>query len=98
MDTQLPVVFFFLLWGKPRYIRPKFQSLRTSVNKITCFVREQCVDPYQPLQDPVGHPVMHQSAIKHTTGEAVFVDDMPPISQELFLAVVTSTRAHAKIM
>ncbi|KAI4574829.1 hypothetical protein MJT46_004108 [Ovis ammon polii x Ovis aries] len=58
----------------------------------------QCVDPYQPLQDPVGHPVMHQSAIKHTTGEAVFVDDMPPISQELFLAVVTSTRAHAKII
>ncbi|XFF75074.1 hypothetical protein AB1E18_001293 [Capra hircus] len=58
----------------------------------------QCVDPHQPLQDPVGHPVMHQSAIKHTTGEAVFVDDMPPISQELFLAVVTSTRAHAKII
>uniref|UniRef100_A0A4W2IRU8 aldehyde oxidase n=1 Tax=Bos indicus x Bos taurus TaxID=30522 RepID=A0A4W2IRU8_BOBOX len=48
--------------------------------------------------NPVGHPVMHQSAIKHTTGEAVFVDDMPPISQELFLAVVTSTRAHAKII
>uniref|UniRef100_A0A4W2IR68 aldehyde oxidase n=1 Tax=Bos indicus x Bos taurus TaxID=30522 RepID=A0A4W2IR68_BOBOX len=58
----------------------------------------QCVDPHQPPQDPVGHPVMHQSAIKHTTGEAVFVDDMPPISQELFLAVVTSTRAHAKII
>ncbi|KAB1279436.1 Aldehyde oxidase 4 [Camelus dromedarius] len=58
----------------------------------------QCVDPYQPPQDPVGHPIMHQSAIKHTTGEAVFVDDMPPVAQELFLAVVTSTRAHAKIM
>ncbi|XP_057359695.1 aldehyde oxidase 4-like isoform X2 [Manis pentadactyla] len=58
----------------------------------------QCVDPYQSPQDPVGHPVMHQSAIKHTTGEAVFIDDMPPIAQELFLAVVTSTRAHAKII
>ncbi|XP_037066290.1 aldehyde oxidase 4 isoform X2 [Peromyscus leucopus] len=57
----------------------------------------QCVDPSQPQQDPVGHPVMHQSAIKHTTGEAIFVDDMPPVDQELFLAVVTSTRAHAKI-
>ncbi|XP_019491152.1 PREDICTED: aldehyde oxidase 4-like [Hipposideros armiger] len=57
----------------------------------------QCVDPRQPPQDPVGHPVMHQSAIKHTTGEAVYVDDMPPIAQELFLAPVTSTRAHAKI-
>uniref|UniRef100_A0A8C6EJW0 FAD-binding PCMH-type domain-containing protein n=1 Tax=Microcebus murinus TaxID=30608 RepID=A0A8C6EJW0_MICMU len=58
----------------------------------------QCVDPYQPPQDPVGHPVMHQSAIKHATGQAVFIDDMPPIDQELFLAVVTSTRAHAKII
>ncbi|XP_066201736.1 aldehyde oxidase 4-like [Saccopteryx leptura] len=57
----------------------------------------QCVDPHQPPQDPIGHPIMHQSAIKHATGEAVYVDDMPPIAQELFLAVVTSTRAHAKI-
>ncbi|KAF3824242.1 hypothetical protein GH733_008527, partial [Mirounga leonina] len=58
----------------------------------------QCVDPYQSPQDPVGHPVMHQSAIKHATGEAVFSDDMPPIAQELFLAVTTSTRTHAKII
>ncbi|XP_060224379.1 aldehyde oxidase 4 isoform X2 [Meriones unguiculatus] len=57
----------------------------------------QCVDPSQPQQDPVGHPIMHQSAIKHATGEAIYVDDMPPIDQELFLAVVTSTRAHARI-
>uniref|UniRef100_A0A8D1NLL3 FAD-binding PCMH-type domain-containing protein n=1 Tax=Sus scrofa TaxID=9823 RepID=A0A8D1NLL3_PIG len=67
-------------------------------SKISCFIHKQCVDPSQPPQDPVGHPVMHQSAIKHATGEAVFVDDMPPIAQELFLAVVTSTRAHAKII
>ncbi|KAL1770760.1 aldehyde oxidase 4 [Sigmodon hispidus] len=58
----------------------------------------QCVDPKQPQQDPVGRPVMHQSAIKHATGEAVFVDDIQPIDQELALAVVTSTRAHAKII
>ncbi|XP_006862100.1 PREDICTED: aldehyde oxidase-like [Chrysochloris asiatica] len=58
----------------------------------------ECVNPYQLPQDPVGRPVMHQSAIKHTTGEAVFCDDMPSIAQELFLAPVTSTRAHAKIM
>uniref|UniRef100_A0A8D0PX95 FAD-binding PCMH-type domain-containing protein n=1 Tax=Sus scrofa TaxID=9823 RepID=A0A8D0PX95_PIG len=73
-------------------------SLDTLACKISCFIHKQCVDPSQPPQDPVGHPVMHQSAIKHATGEAVFVDDMPPIAQELFLAVVTSTRAHAKII
>uniref|UniRef100_G1Q5J1 aldehyde oxidase n=1 Tax=Myotis lucifugus TaxID=59463 RepID=G1Q5J1_MYOLU len=60
--------------------------------------QEQCVNPHQPPQDPVGHPMMHQSAIKHATGEAVYVDDMPPIAQELILAAVTSTRAHAKII
>ncbi|XP_037377774.1 aldehyde oxidase 4-like [Talpa occidentalis] len=58
----------------------------------------QCVDPCQPPQDPVGHPMMHQSAIKHTTGEAVYIDDMPPVDEELFLAVVTSTRTYAKII
>ncbi|XP_077010735.1 aldehyde oxidase 4-like [Tamandua tetradactyla] len=58
----------------------------------------QCVDPNQSPQDPIGRPIMHQSALKHATGEAVYVDDMPPFSQELFLAVVTSTRAHAKII
>lgn len=58
----------------------------------------QCVDPHQPQQDLVGHPIMHQSAIKHTTGEAVYIDDIPPIAEELFLAPVTSSRAHAKII
>lgn len=72
--------------------------MRMSGSKITGFFHEQCVNPHQPPQDPVGHPMMHQSAIKHATGEAVYVDDMPPVAQELFLAVVTSTRAHAKIM
>ncbi|KAH0511696.1 Aldehyde oxidase 4 [Microtus ochrogaster] len=65
--------------------------------KVRRWLNKMCVDPNQPQQDPVGRPVMHQSAIKHATGEAIFIDDMPPLDQELFLAVVTSTRAHAKI-
>ncbi|XP_044524995.1 aldehyde oxidase 3-like [Gracilinanus agilis] len=58
----------------------------------------ECIDFHQPLQDPVGRPIMHQSGIKHATGEAMFCDDMPAIDEELFLAVVTSTRPHAKII
>ncbi|XP_072468932.1 aldehyde oxidase 4-like isoform X1 [Notamacropus eugenii] len=58
----------------------------------------QCVDPHQSPQDPVGHPVMHQSGLKHATGEAVYNDDIPRVDEELLLAVVTSTRAHAKIL
>lgn len=41
---------------------------------------------------------MHQSGIKHATGEAVYIDDIHPVDGELSLAVVTSIKAHAKIM
>ncbi|ESO05727.1 hypothetical protein HELRODRAFT_77403 [Helobdella robusta] len=46
----------------------------------------------------VGQPVMHSSALKHCTGEAVYVDDMPRYKDELFLSFVLSTKAHAKIL
>ncbi|TEA29022.1 hypothetical protein DBR06_SOUSAS17610030, partial [Sousa chinensis] len=49
-------------------------------------------------QDPVGHPIMHLSGIKHATGEAIYCDDMPAVDRELFLTFVTSSRAHAKIV
>ncbi|XP_006862101.1 PREDICTED: aldehyde oxidase-like [Chrysochloris asiatica] len=61
-------------------------------------VSKESVAPQQPPHDPVGRPIMHQSGIKHATGEAVFCDDMPAFSEELFLAVVTSTRPHAKLI
>lgn len=32
------------------------------------------------------------------TGEAVYVDDIPPVDQELSIAFVTSKKAHAKIV
>lgn len=51
----------------------------------------------QPAQDPVGRPVVHRAALSQATGEAVYCDDLPHIDGELFLAIVTSTRAHAKI-
>lgn len=51
----------------------------------------------QSDQDPVGRPIMHRSAISQTTGEAVYCDDIPRTDGELFLALVTSSRAHAKI-
>ncbi|KAG8520970.1 Aldehyde oxidase [Galemys pyrenaicus] len=58
----------------------------------------QKIDTKQLPQDPIGHPVMHLSGIKHATGEAIYCDDMPAMDQELFLTLVTSSRAHAKIV
>ncbi|KAK2108635.1 Alternative oxidase, mitochondrial precursor [Saguinus oedipus] len=58
----------------------------------------QKIGPKQHPEDPVGHPIMHLSGVKHATGEAIYCDDMPPVDQELFLTFVTSSRAHAKIV
>ncbi|XP_062942296.1 aldehyde oxidase 2 [Cynocephalus volans] len=58
----------------------------------------QSVDSHQPLQDPVGRPIMHLSGLKHATGEAIFCDDIPMVDKELFMALLTSSRAHAKII
>ena len=41
---------------------------------------------------------MHLSGLKHATGEAEFCDDIPLVDKELHMALVTSTRAYAKIM
>ncbi|XP_040331733.1 aldehyde oxidase 2 [Herpailurus yagouaroundi] len=60
--------------------------------------RYQSVDSHQSLQDPVGRPIMHLSGLKHATGEAIFCDDIPMVDRELFMVLVTSTKAHAKII
>ncbi|XP_070711719.1 aldehyde oxidase 6 [Pempheris klunzingeri] len=69
----------------PREIQPGLQEF-------------QHVPKDQSNQDPVGRPIMHRSAIVQTTGEAVYCDDLPRTDGELFLALVTSSRAHAKIL
>ena len=36
--------------------------------------------PGQMSHDPVGRPLGHMSALKQVTGEAIYVDDMPPMA------------------
>ncbi|XP_076442699.1 xanthine dehydrogenase/oxidase-like [Babylonia areolata] len=43
-------------------------------------------------------PVVHRSAYKQTTGEAVYVDDMAPRKGELHLALVLSSQARARLI
>jgi len=47
--------------------------------------------------EPIGKPFPHAAGLLCSTGEAVFVDDMPQLRNELFMEFVTSTEAHAKI-
>lgn len=46
----------------------------------------------------MGRPLVHTSAFNQTTGEAVYVDDIPHLENELHAALVLSSRAHAKIL
>ncbi|XP_058982542.1 xanthine dehydrogenase [Musca domestica] len=56
------------------------------------------VSSTQSQCDPVGRPKVHASAFKQVTGEAVYCDDVPRTENELYLALVLSTKAHAKIL
>src|SRR5581483_9622616 len=50
----------------------------------------------EPLT-PLHQPLLHESGLKHTSGEARYVDDLPPPAGLLVAQVVTSPHAHARI-
>ncbi|KAL0969405.1 hypothetical protein UPYG_G00227010 [Umbra pygmaea] len=58
----------------------------------------QAVPEGQNQEDVVGRPMMHLSAMKQATGEAVYCDDIPLYENELYLCLITSTKAHARIL
>jgi xanthine dehydrogenase/oxidase len=41
---------------------------------------------------------MHLSGMKQVTGEALYVDDLPKLENELYGAIVGSAHASAKIL
>ena len=47
---------------------------------------------------PLGLPVPMVAGLSLATGQATFVEDMPKTSNELFMALVCSTVAHAKLL
>nr|XP_018916770.1 PREDICTED: xanthine dehydrogenase [Bemisia tabaci] len=54
--------------------------------------------PNETRNDLVGRPIVHMSAFKQAAGEAIYCDDIPRNEQELYLAYVISSRAHAKLL
>lgn len=56
------------------------------------------VSPNQPKTDPIHRPEVHLSALKQATGEAIYCDDIPKHENELYLALVLTQKAHAKII
>ncbi len=46
----------------------------------------------------VGAPIAHDSAIKHATGRAIYVDDIPEPPRTLHAQIGMSSKAHARIV
>ncbi|KAG9294304.1 hypothetical protein G9A89_021663 [Geosiphon pyriformis] len=46
----------------------------------------------------IGQSLPHVSALKHVTGEAIYVDDIPKMHGELYGALLLSQQAHARII
>ncbi len=51
----------------------------------------------RPSKGKTGQSMKHESAEKHVTGKAVYVDDMPEYPNQLHVVVGGSKHAHAKI-
>lgn len=80
----------------PEYQRSGSHLFHTLEPKSTQFFEK--VPDNQVNTDPVGRTNIHMSAYKQATGEAIYIDDMPKWENELYLALVLSTKAHAKIL
>ncbi|KAH9487576.1 hypothetical protein Btru_072338 [Bulinus truncatus] len=72
------------------------QPLESPITKATQVIG--AVDSRDQSLYPVGRPEAHLSALQHSTGEAQYIDDMPPLDGELYLSLVTSTKPFAKIL
>src|SRR3954464_8356553 len=45
----------------------------------------------------VGKDIAHDSAVTHVTGESIFLDDLPPLADELLAGIVPSPVAHGRV-
>lgn len=80
----------------PETYKSASQGFRSLPKKSSQYF--QIVPSTQEKNDLVGKPIVHLSAFKQAAGEALYCDDMPFTEGELYLCLVLSTRAHAKIV
>lgn len=68
----------------------------TKIPKSSQLFEKICGD--QNIYDPIGRPKVHASAFKQACGEAQYCDDIPPMDGEVYMGLVFSTKARAKIL
>ncbi|XP_072027839.1 xanthine dehydrogenase/oxidase-like [Amphiura filiformis] len=80
----------------PSLTTPEFTSIPRKVPHGSTLY--QPVPKDQPDIDPIGRPIVHRSALQQASGEAVFVDDLPPVQGELYIAFVLPPRGRARVL
>ena len=55
------------------------------------------MDGSQNIVGAAHDKIQHDSAVKHVTGKALYIDDMPSLPNTLEIVLVTSPFAHANI-
>lgn len=73
---------------------PDLEELATSTVERPTTTGQQDLENVA-IKQPVGDSIPHLSAMKQVTGEAVYIDDLPPVANELHAGFVLSQRAHA---
>ncbi|THH12808.1 hypothetical protein EW146_g7346 [Bondarzewia mesenterica] len=80
----------------PGLSNTEIEELTTEIHRGVSSGSRDNSDPY--AQDIVGRQIPHLSGLKHTTGEAVYTDDMPRVGNEGYGALVISDKAHARLV
>jgi xanthine dehydrogenase/oxidase len=94
----LALSMFFRFWHeviKDMKLGDVDPGLVEEIHRSVSFGARDNYNPHE--QRVVGKQVPHLSGLKHATGEAEYLDDMPHQDHELYCAMVLSQRAHAII-
>jgi len=83
------------LAGVSKDARMDYFKARIGIRKFAESTQfRECVSEKLETPTPLGRPVPTIQGFQCTTGQAIFAEDLPHISNELFFAPVTSTIAH----
>ena len=101
---SLTVSFFFKFFLT--VLRDVDGTIDQSESSATSVFHKQPITSHQLFEkktaetdtDIVGKPIKHKAADKQVSGSAVYVDDLPRLEGELYLGLVVSSRAHARIL
>ncbi|KXT06727.1 hypothetical protein AC578_8516 [Pseudocercospora eumusae] len=97
--TTLSLSFFTRFWHETMRELDLGEYNQDLVDEIHRGISHGARDNLNPTAlRVVGQQVPHLSGLKHGTGEAEYLDDIPKQDRELHGAFVFSTKAHAKIL